>query len=650
MKNLVHLICVIGLLFCLSTSVWAQHDHGHAGTEAVEVPKVFLDKSPRIVEYQLKRLSNAQLLLIETQTDDGKYAPVYSAILSREGMSPADREQALAGLVAINQTTSITELVKVLLAVPANNEAGGRIIKGIAKILFEQPASDLAQESDVIGQLTDSPNPLLPPIGYAAMILGADQRLPSDSPGTATPPAAWEYALSREQVIPWLKSIALVPNGDLRLPMHEQVMQLTDVSQPIEVRLAAVTALSAIAIQQENTFASVADLVVIPELQDAAIRTLLSVPREHRAAGTSLQLIEWLVDHAEQTPPADRTGTAFLDALELVDQLLGQVPTASAKPFRERLRETVVRVVRIHTVEEEMRYDIEYFAVEAGRPVQLVLINEDLMPHNVVITAPGALKEVADAALLAGPDGGRDGKQYVPDRPDVLFATNMVGARESERLTFTAPEVPGEYPFVCTFPNHWMRMYGVMVVVADLDAWQRDPVVPKDPIGSNRSFVQSWKMSDFNDSLAKGLEGRSPAIGERLFVEATCALCHKAGGHTVGNVGPELNQLFAKWKGDSRAILQEIIDPSHRIDENYAVHQILTIDGDALSGLIVQSDKDTISILQNPDAKEPTVINRDDIDEMVKTSVSMMPKSLLDRFSRDEVYEIMAYLKSIQVP
>ena len=29
---------------------------------------------------------------------------------------------------------------------------------------------------------------------------------------------------------------------------------------------------------------------------------------------------------------------------------------------------------------------------------------------------------------------------------------------------------PGEYNFVCTFPGHWVRMYGVMLVVPSLDA------------------------------------------------------------------------------------------------------------------------------------------------------------------------------------
>ena len=123
--------------------------------------------------------------------------------------------------------------------------------------------------------------------------------------------------------------------------------------------------------------------------------------------------------------------------------------------------EVVVRVVLIHTVEEEMRYDVPWFAVEAGRDIQVVLKNEDLMPHNLVLATPGSLQEVAIEGAALGPKIGDSGKQYVPVSPNVLQASKMVASEKTERMTFKAPTEPGEYPYVCTFPGHWMRMYGV---------------------------------------------------------------------------------------------------------------------------------------------------------------------------------------------
>lgn len=72
--------------------------------------------------------------------------------------------------------------------------------------------------------------------------------------------------------------------------------------------------------------------------------------------------------------------------------------------------------------------------------MQVVLINDDIMPHNLVPTSPGALQEIADAGLEIGPTGGLDGKQYVPHSKKVLQATNMVAAREQAVLTVQRPQ------------------------------------------------------------------------------------------------------------------------------------------------------------------------------------------------------------------
>jgi hypothetical protein len=70
----------------------------------------------------------------------------------------------------------------------------------------------------------------------------------------------------------------------------------------------------------------------------------------------------------------------------------------------------------------------------------------------------------------------------VPDLPAVLEGTRLVQRGESDTLKFTAPAKPGEYNFVCTFPGHWVRMYGVMLVVPSLDAFEAKPRVPNDPM------------------------------------------------------------------------------------------------------------------------------------------------------------------------
>jgi putative heme-binding domain-containing protein len=611
------------------------HQHGEAA-ETVEAPKVFLDKSPKIVEYQLKRLDNQRLLLVERKTDDPKYAPVYAAILTRGGISQQYRDEALAALVVIRKSNAAAELLAALQLLDPQDRQQQQIARQLAKMLLTQPVAVLQSQSDALIAALTSQNSLLRSVGHAALIVAG---LGDD---------AWSLASKNESAtLDWLDAVPLVPNAKLRSELRDAVVLLVSKEHSNKVRVAAINALRSIPSEQDKTFELIARLMTEDELRDAAVRTLLKIPADQRSQETGQKLVDLLVKHAEQTPAADRTKDAFIDAMQLVDQLLAQLPVEAARSYRDRLREITVRVVRIHTVEEEMRYDTAYFAVEAGRSVQIILKNEDLMPHNLVITQPDALQEVAELGLAAGPNHGVDGKQYVPDSDKVLYATHMVQARQQESLTFTAPSEPGEYPYVCTFPQHWMRMYGVMVVVKDLDQWLKNPVEPKDPVGSNRPFVQSWTLDDLVGDLESGLRGRSAEIGQRIFKEASCAQCHKI-ANEGGDVGPALDEVFGRWKGDRSAVLREILDPSHHIDDKYAVQLVETVDGLTITGIIKSETKDQIEMLDNPNSKETQIVPRDDIVEMIKTGTSLMPKALLDRFTKDEIFELFAYIESNQ--
>lgn len=632
---LIRNVSALGLLIGIAFNLSAQTPESGEKKEPTKPPTVFLDKNSRIVWFQLNRLDNERLLLVERKTDDPKYVPVYTAILTRAGMSQQDREEALAGLTAIKKTDAATELLVALETLETDDRQNRRTAAQLATLLLNRPKDELAAKTAGLQVATGSENSLLRPIGYAGLIAAGEK------------PLSRQLAhKSQQATLDWLAAVRLLPSEKQRAGLWEPVMGMLGKDHPPKVRTAAIEALAHVPAHQTAIFQKVAPFVSQPKFRPAAVRTLLEIPPKARDAETSNTLAKELVEYAESTPAALRTTEDFLNAMHLAEELLAGLPVETARSYRERLREVTVRVVQIHTIEEEMRYDTEYFAVEAGRPVQVVLKNEDLMPHNFVVTKPGTLQEVAEAGAVLGPNPGFEGKPYVPKSDKVMHATDMVQAGKMERLTFTAPEEPGEYPYVCTFPRHWMRMYGVMVVVEDLDAWLKNPVKPEDPIGSNREFVQAWTVEDFENDLKTGLEGRSPEIGAKLFKEATCAQCHRVNGEG-GKVGPELTDVFKRWKGDRKAILREILDPSHRIEPKYAVHIVLTTDGLPLTGIVTSEDKNSVSLLVNPESPKPKVIPRSEIEEMVRASKSMMPKALLDRFTKDEVLEILAYLESL---
>ena len=124
-----------------------------------------------------------------------------------------------------------------------------------------------------------------------------------------------------------------------------------------------------------------------------------------------------------------------------------------------------LKVVKIAAVKERMLFDVTRFEVKAGQPVRIDFTNPDATAHNIVIVAPGAEAEIGEAAneMAKDPKEAQRG-QYVPKSKKVLHATRMVAPLSAESLRFIAPKEPGEYPYLCTFPGHWIIMKGTMVV------------------------------------------------------------------------------------------------------------------------------------------------------------------------------------------
>src|SRR5690606_9475664 len=130
----------------------------------------------------------------------------------------------------------------------------------------------------------------------------------------------------------------------------------------------------------------------------------------------------------------------------------------------ERTNEVRPTTIVLEIVPEMMKFDLASFNVKAGDKITLEIDNLDGMEHNLLIAKPGTLEKVGAAADAMLRDPKASEKFYVPEIPEVLFATKMIGPQELYTLTFTAPTTPGKYPFACTFPGHWRMMNGIMIV------------------------------------------------------------------------------------------------------------------------------------------------------------------------------------------
>lgn len=110
-----------------------------------------------------------------------------------------------------------------------------------------------------------------------------------------------------------------------------------------------------------------------------------------------------------------------------------------------------------------LKFDKTELEVTSGSKIKLTFNNSDDMPHNLVLVAPGKADEVGMAAMQLGLDG--ESRNYVPDSEAVWAHSNLVPPAFAETIYFTAPQKPGYYEFVCTFPGHHISMRGTLKVL-----------------------------------------------------------------------------------------------------------------------------------------------------------------------------------------
>ncbi|MFO0067189.1 MAG: plastocyanin/azurin family copper-binding protein [Pirellulaceae bacterium] len=46
----------------------------------------------------------------------------------------------------------------------------------------------------------------------------------------------------------------------------------------------------------------------------------------------------------------------------------------------------------------------------------------------------------------------------------MICHTDVVEPKQEMVIYFQAPSTPGRYPYLCTFPGHWMAMQGELIV------------------------------------------------------------------------------------------------------------------------------------------------------------------------------------------
>ena len=113
--------------------------------------------------------------------------------------------------------------------------------------------------------------------------------------------------------------------------------------------------------------------------------------------------------------------------------------------------------------------------------------------------------------------------------------------------------------------------------------------------------------------------------------------------------GPDLTTAGRRYS--VRDLLDQVVNPSKVINDQFSAVKILTDDGRIHTGVIVNLGvrRDGDMIVVNTDLTDPNErvsINRNEIEQLVVSNTSPMPSGLFSRMTKEEIMDLTAYLLS----
>lgn len=116
---------------------------------------------------------------------------------------------------------------------------------------------------------------------------------------------------------------------------------------------------------------------------------------------------------------------------------------------------------------DQMKFDVTRIQARPGQKVHVTLTNVGTLPKAVMGHNWVLLKAGADPVAYANAAIAAAAENYEPKAlaGQVLASIPLLGPKQSRETTFTAPDTPGTYHYLCSFPAHFMAgMKGELVV------------------------------------------------------------------------------------------------------------------------------------------------------------------------------------------
>ena len=572
----------------------------------------------------------------------GPGADVGHAILSRAEAPLPVLQQTLDSLAEQQGVVPLALLFE-LLEQPLQPTADATVTN-VGRLLLRQPLPELRRVRDRIIALTaGSGSRDVRQLGWAALIT-ADENADA---------AFWAASDSQERQREILGAIPLIVAGEAQSAVLQSLRSLLT-TPVVAVREDAIDALLRIPGRETEKAAELITLADAGISARYALGALAELPTPSWPEAQLPSLAESILRVLRDALPQERNSPDVAPILGVAAALAERFPPEQASRFRQQVDLLRIPLVEISTVANRMIFSQERVVVQAGRPVEFRLFNSDSMPHNFAIVTPGALQQVGELAEATAQDPDAARRQFVPQTDSILAASSLLQPGEAETVWFETPAAPGVYSYLCTYPGHWRRMFGALYVVSDLASYAADPesclasevMRVRDPLLNSLRRSREWTLDDFRDDLQHLVHrDNNFAVGQQLFRLTGCVGCHGLAAGAASGVGPDLRRLPPDY--GPMEVLDQILNPSRKIDSRFRSSSILLRSGRRVTGLVVSEIAGEVRLMEHPLRPEDfTTIEAAEIEARTPHDLSMMPQGLLNQLTREEVLDLLAFVLS----
>ncbi|NOZ40856.1 MAG: c-type cytochrome [Planctomycetes bacterium] len=605
--------------------------------QALASGKPFCRDNPQAIAYLQKNSRSGELLKL------GNHAYLYEGLVALPDTKASVRLEALKKLAASRGIEPLALLLELIQREESKASLKKDVLPQLAKLLTRfEPESLRSAESQFLRLAIESKHQAVRQGSLAAIA-----RIDSSAERVGQLVGETSNGLTD-----LLESLQAIPESKIRALFYDRVRALMQSTGNDELVTKAVDAMAHIPGHESEKLADLLAFVEKNQHRANALAAIRAIPQTHWQSSHASRLLTASLEYIASIAPAKRAEKVIADEVQLALKFVDLLPRAEREATRTSLKSFDATILRLGTMPHRMSYDREKMVVQAGGTVRLIFKNVDNMPHNFVLTQPGAMAKIGQRAESEATLPDTIARHYVPDSPDVLLSSRLLQPQEQQVLIFQAPKKPGIYPYVCTYPGHWRRMYGALYVVGNVEAYEANPasyltsysITVQDELLKFNRPLRKWTYEELAPALATLSTDRSFERGQLLFQVASCAACHtvKEGQRRFA---PDLALLDLKRTPEY--VLRSLLEPSKEINEKYQTSQFVMDTGKMAVGFIVEETPSEVILMVDPLAScAPTILDKSEIEERIKSSISLMPSGLLDRLTEEEIMEICAYVVS----